>query len=115
MTGSSVAFISVHHRRPLVWEARMIKLNSNPLFQIHRFAYDATCLDELDVAKMAGYPVKKMHVLAGEERMLRKMVLAITPTQKFVYIDKNTGTIYDSITGLCKTSQAIRIEPGDLA
>lgn len=111
---SSVAFVSKHYRRPLVWQARMINLNSNPLFQIRRFSTEGSCLDDTDIAKLAGYPVRKLHVLVGAERMLRKMVLAITPTQKFVYVDKITGTIYDSITGLCKTSQAIRIAPGEL-
>lgn len=116
MPGSSIVeFVHIRRRRPLVWEARTIKLNSNPLFQIRRFSSDGTCLDDSDLAKLAGYPVRKMHVRLGKETFLRKMILAVTPAQRFVFVDKITGTIYDSITGRCKTSPVLHIEPGELA
>ena len=83
-------------------------------YLIRRFGEDAVCLDEADLKHLLRHPVKKMHVQMGKEVMLRKMTLALTPAHRWVYADRKTGTLYDAITGECKTSDVLRIRPGDL-
>ena len=99
--------------RPLVWKGKGIE--DKGIYCIKRFSEDGFCVDELDLKYISSSPVRKLRVRCGpKEILLRRMTLAITPAGNFVYVDRKTGSLYDAVTGKCKTSDFLRIEPGDL-
>lgn len=99
--------------KPLVWRGQAVEAKG--VYRIKRFAEDGVCIDELDLKYIATCASKKVRVHVGSIEVLsRRMVLALTPTGRWVYIDRKTGSLYDALSGKCKSSELLRIEPGDL-